>query len=388
MDKIKKIAPNYVNISKLSLTDFRNHSFTSIITDKKFIALVGKNGSGKTNIIEAISMFASGKGLRSAQLSEQSNVNGNGGWSIFMEVKSSTGITKLGTGIGSSHIIDGKARQCRIDGKFVKSPRQFSACIGIIWLTPQMDGLFIGQRTERRKFFDKLVHLIEPGHEENIKSYERLIMQRNKVLMDVDNKTSWLDNLEKQISKLSVNIIISRDIAINQLNKIMDAEVKNNLFPSAKIIMREELGNINKRSSMIEIEAELQELFYQSRVRDRESNRTSVGPHRTDFTLYYNKNNMYAENCSTGEQKNLLVSLILAEARVYQEINNGVSPVLLLDEITAHMDNDRVSNLFEQIGEIGSQTWLTGTSENLFDYIWDKTDIFNINKGKLSHRTP
>ena len=97
---------------------------------------------------------------------------------------------------------------------------------------------------------------------------------------------------------------------------------------------------------------------------------------------------MYAENCSTGEQKNLLVSLILAEARVYQEINNGVSPVLLLDEITAHMDNDRVSNLFEQIGEIGSQTWLTGTSENLFDYIWDKTDIFNINKGKLSHRTP
>ena len=251
-----------------------------------------------------------------------------------------------------------------------------------------MDGLFIGQRTERRKFFDKLVHLIEPGHEENIKSYERLIMQRNKVLMDADNKISWLDNLEKQISKLSVNIIISRDIAINQLNKIMDAEVKNNLFPSAKIIMREELGNINKRSSMIEIEAELQQLFYQSRVRDRESNRTSVGPHRTDFTLYYNKNNMYAENCSTGEQKNLLVSLILAEARVYQEINNGVSPVLLLDEITAHMDNDRVSNLFEQIGEIGSQTWLTGTSENLFDYIWDKTDIFNINKGKLSHRTP
>lgn len=388
MDKIKKIAPNYVNISKLNLTDFRNHSFTSIITDKKFIALVGKNGSGKTNIIEAISMFASGKGLRSAQLAEQSNINGNGGWSVFMEVKSSNGITKLGTGIGSSQIIDGKARQCRIDGKFLKSPRQFTECIGIIWLTPQMDGLFIGQRTERRKFFDKLVHLIEPGHEENIKTYERLIMQRNKVLMDADNKRSWLDNLEKQISKLSVNIIISRDIAINQLNKIMDAEVKNNLFPSAKIIMREELGNINKQSSMIEIEAELQQLFYQSRARDRESNRTSVGPHRTDFTLYYNKNNMYAENCSTGEQKNLLVSLILAEARVYQEINNGVSPVLLLDEITAHMDNDRVSNLFEQIGEIGSQTWLTGTSENLFDYIWDKTDIFNINKGKLSHRTP
>ena len=318
MDKIKKIDPNYVNISKLNLTDFRNHSFTSIITDKKFIALVGKNGSGKTNIIEAISMFASGKGLRSAQLSEQSNINGNGGWSVFMEEKSSNGITKLGTGIGSSQIIDGKARQCRIDGKFLKSPRQFTECIGIIWLTPQMDGLFIGQRTERRKFFDKLVHLIEPGHEENIKTYERLIMQRNKVLMDADNKRSWLDNLEKQISKLSVNIIISRDIAINQLNKIMDAEVKNNLFPSAKIIMREELGNINKQSSMIEIEAELQQLFFQSRVRDRESNRTSVGPHRTDFTLYYNKNNMYAENCSTGEQKNLLVSLILAEARVYQ----------------------------------------------------------------------
>tara|TARA_Y100001935_G_C17284120_1_gene499291 strand:+ start:422 stop:1588 length:1167 start_codon:yes stop_codon:yes gene_type:complete len=386
MNKAKKIATNYVDISKLSLTDFRNHSFTSIVTDKKFVALVGRNGSGKTNIIEAASMFSPGKGLRSSQLSEQSNVKGKGGWSIFMEIKTANGITKLGTGISSSQIMEGRARQCRVDGEFLKSPRQFSDYIGIIWLTPQMDRLFIGQRTERRKFFDKLVYLIEPSHDQNIKDYDRLIMQRNRVLMGIDDKKIWLDKIEKQISKIAANIIISRQIATNRLNKIMDSEVKNNLFPSAKIIMREQLGDTNTRSSIIEIEEQLQKLFYQSRARDRETYRTNVGPHRTDFTLYYKKNDMYAENCSTGEQKNLLVSLILAEARVYQEINNDVSPILLLDEITAHMDDKRVSNLFEQIGEIGSQTWLTGTSEHLFDYISDKTDIFNISNGKLAQR--
>ena len=385
MDKVEKSASSFVDISKLNLTDFRNHSFTSVETDKKFVAFVGRNGSGKTNVIEAISMFSSGKGLRGAQLSEQSNIKGNGGWSIFMEVKTAKGITKLGTGIGSSQMMEGKARQCRVDGKFLKSSREFTNYVGIIWLTPQMDRLFIGQRTDRRKFFDKLVCLIEPSHEKNIKDYDRLIMQRNRVLVDMDDKKSWLDKIEKQISKIAANILISREIATNRLNKIMDAEVKNNLFPSAKIVMREELGDINTRSSMIEIEAQLQKLFFQSRVKDRDTFRTNVGPHRTDFTLYYNKNDMYAENCSTGEQKNLLVSVILAEARVYQEINNGVSPILLLDEITAHMDNERVSNLFEQIGDIGSQTWLTGTSEHLFDCISDKTDIFNINDGKLDH---
>ena len=123
MNKAKKIATNYVDISKLSLTDFRNHSFTSIVTDKKFVALVGRNGSGKTNIIEAASMFSPGKGLRSSQLSEQSNVSGKGGWSIFMEIKTANGITKLGTGISSSQIMEGRARQCRVDGEFLKSPR-------------------------------------------------------------------------------------------------------------------------------------------------------------------------------------------------------------------------------------------------------------------------
>jgi DNA replication and repair protein RecF len=378
-----KSTKNLTKIGKLNLTDFRNHSYSSITTDKDFILLTGSNGSGKTNVLEAISMFSASKGLRSSNLVDQSNTKGSGGWSIFMEVHSELGNLKLGTGINKPDLINGKARQCRVDGTSYKSPKIFTNYLGIIWLTPQMDGLFTGQKSDRRKFFDKLINLIETEHSENVKTYERLIMQRNKVLARLDIlEDKWLDNLEKQIAQLATQIFISRDLAVTKINKIMEEEVRSNIFPSAKIIMREEIGNINLHSDMEEIEENLKNLLYEFRKKDKITFRANVGPHRTDFTLLYKKNDMFAENCSTGEQKNLLISLILAEARVFQNNNNNL-PILLLDEITAHMDNKRLANLFDQISDIGSQAWLTGTSPEFFSHISDKTDIFEISDGKL-----
>ncbi len=378
-----KSTRNLTKISKLNLTDFRNHSYSSITTDKDFILLTGSNGSGKTNVLEAISMFSASKGLRSSNLVDQSNTKGSGGWSIFMEVHSELGNLKLGTGINKPDLINGKARQCRVDGTSYKSPKIFTNYLGIIWLTPQMDGLFTGQKSDRRKFFDKLINLIETEHSENVKTYERLIMQRNKVLARLDIlEDKWLDNLEKQIAQLATQIFISRDLAVTKINKIMEEEVRSNIFPSAKIVMREEIGNINLHSDMEEIEENLKNLLYEFRKKDKITFRANVGPHRTDFTLLYKKNDMFAENCSTGEQKNLLISLILAEARVFQNNNNNL-PILLLDEITAHMDNKRLANLFDQISDIGSQAWLTGTSPEFFSHISDKTDIFEISDGKL-----
>ena len=377
-----KSTKNLTKISKLNLTDFRNHSYSSITTDKDFILLTGSNGSGKTNVLEAISMFSASKGLRGSNLVDQSNTKGSGGWSIFMEVHSELGNLKLGTGINKPDLINGKARQCRVDGTSYKSPKIFTNYLGIIWLTPQMDGLFTGQKSDRRKFFDKLINLIEKEHSENVKTYERLIMQRNKVLARLDIlEDKWLDNLERQIAQLATQIFISRDLAASKINKIMEEEVRSNIFPSAKIVMREEIGNINLHSNMEEIEENFKNLLYELRKKDKITFRANVGPHRTDFTLLYKKNNMFAENCSTGEQKNLLISLILAEARVFQ--NNNNLPILLLDEITAHMDNKRLANLFDQITDIGSQAWLTGTSPEFFSYISDKTDIFEISDGKL-----
>jgi len=378
-----KSTKNLTKISKLNLTDFRNHSYSSITTDKDFILLTGSNGSGKTNVLEAISMFSASKGLRGSNLVDQSNTKGSGGWSIFMEVHSELGNLKLGTGINKPDLINGKARQCRVDGTSYKSPKIFTNYLGIIWLTPQMDGLFTGQKSDRRKFFDKLINLIEIEHSENVKTYERLIMQRNKVLARLDIlEDKWLDNLERQIAQLATQIFISRDLAASKINKIMEEEVRSNIFPSAKIVMREEIGNINLHSNMEEIEENFKNLLYELRKKDKITFRANVGPHRTDFTLLYKKNNMFAENCSTGEQKNLLISLILAEARVFQNNNNNF-PILLLDEITAHMDNKRLANLFDQITDIGSQAWLTGTSPEFFSYISDKTDIFEISDGKL-----
>lgn len=378
-----KSTKNLTKIGKLNLTDFRNHSYSSITTDKDFILLTGSNGSGKTNVLEAISMFSASKGLRGSNLVDQSNTKGSGGWSIFMEVHSELGNLKLGTGINKPDLINGKARQCRVDGTSYKSPKIFTNYLGIIWLTPQMDGLFTGQKSDRRKFFDKLINLIEIEHSENVKTYERLIMQRNKVLARLDIlEDKWLDNLEKQIAQLATQIFISRDLAVTKINKIMEEEVRSNIFPSAKIVMREEIGNINLHSDMEEIEENLKNLLYEFRKKDKITFRANVGPHRTDFTLLYKKNDMFAENCSTGEQKNLLISLILAEARVFQNNNNNL-PILLLDEITAHMDNKRLANLFDQISDIGSQAWLTGTSPEFFSHISDKTDIFEISDGKL-----
>ena len=378
-----KSTKNLTKIGKLNLTDFRNHSYSSITTDKDFILLTGPNGSGKTNVLEAISMFSATKGLRGSNLVDQSNSKGSGGWSIFMEVHSELGNLKLGTGINKPDLVNGKARQCRVDGTSYKSPKIFTNYLGIIWLTPQMDGLFTGQKSDRRKFFDKLINLIEIEHSENVKTYERLIMQRNKVLARLDIlEDKWLDNLEKQIAQLATQIFISRDLAVSKINKIMEEEVRSNIFPSAKIVMREEIGNINLHSDMEEIEENLKNLLYEFRKKDKITFRANVGPHRTDFTLLYKKNDMFAENCSTGEQKNLLISLILAEARVFQNNNNNL-PILLLDEITAHMDNKRLANLFDQISDIGSQAWLTGTSPEFFSHISDKTDIFEISDGKL-----
>lgn len=385
IEKEKNHTVKFSKINKLNLTDFRNHNFTSISSNNKFISIVGANGSGKTNILEAISMFTPGKGMRGAQLADLSNTNGNGGWSVFMEVSSHYGTTKLGTGISNIEIKNGNSRQCRIDGKSIKSPKSFANSIGVIWLTPQMDGLFIGQRSERRKFFDKLIALIEPNHSDNIKNYERIIAQRNKVLYVSENLSSkLLDNLEKQLAKIAVSILISRQIAINQINHIMIKDVSSNLFPSAEIIMREELGSLSKDCPISEMEEVFTKILYVNRKKDKMTYKTNIGPHRTDFTLRYKKNDMYAENCSTGEQKNLLISLILAQARVYQMNNQGISPVLLLDEITAHLDIQRTNNLLDQILVLGSQTWLTGTKIELFDYINSKSDFFNINNGKLT----
>lgn len=385
IEKEKNHIVKFSEINKLNLTDFRNHNFTSISSNNKFISIVGANGSGKTNILEAISMFTPGKGMRGAQLADLSNISGKGGWSVFMEMSSCYGTTKLGTGISNIEIKNGNSRQCRIDGKSTNSPKSFANSIGVIWLTPQMDGLFVGGRSERRKFFDKLVALIEPNHSDNIKNYERIIAQRNKVLYNSDNLSSkLLDNLERQLAKIAASILISRQIAVNQINRIMIRDVSNNLFPSAEIIMREELGSLSKDCTISEMEEDFSKILCVNRKKDKMTYRTNIGPHRTDFTLWYKKNDMYAENCSTGEQKNLLISLILAQARVYQMNNQGISPILLLDEITAHLDMERINNLFDQIFTLGSQAWLTGTKIELFDYIHSKSDFFNINNGKLT----
>lgn len=379
----KKITIKSELISRLNLTDFRNHSNTSISPINKFIVLTGANGSGKTNILEAISMFSIGKGLRGANLNDLSNISGRGGWAAFIEGVGMNGKCRLGAGFERKEKENASIKQCRIDGKFVNGSKSFASHIGLLWFTPAMDKIFIGPRNERRKFFDKLFAIIQNNYHDEIKKYERIMTQRSKLLYSMNNfSDKWLDRLEIQLAQTAVTILVERRSAIEQINHIMEKEVKTNLFPSAKIIMRGSFEDLADEVSIENFEEEFIKILNANRKKDQESMMTIVGPHRTDFSLLYSKNNMFSENCSTGEQKNLLISLILAEARAYQVNNKGFSPILLFDEIAAHLDKDRVKNLFEQISEIGSQAWLTGTNQYLFHDIISDADFFEINDGK------
>tara|TARA_Y100000590_G_scaffold452259_1_gene595105 strand:+ start:87530 stop:88693 length:1164 start_codon:yes stop_codon:yes gene_type:complete len=379
----KKITVKSELISRLNLTDFRNHSNTSISPINKFIVLTGVNGSGKTNILEAISTFSIGKGLRGAHLNDLSNIYGRGGWAAFIEGVGMRGNCRLGTGFEKKEKENSNIKQCRIDGKFVNGSKSFANHIGLLWFTPVMDKIFIGPRNERRKFFDKLFAVIQNNYDDEIKRYERVMTQRNRLLYTMNNSSDkWLNRLEIQLSEAAVKVLVQRRNAIEQINQIMEKEVKNNLFPSSKIITRGSFEDLADEVSMANFKEEFIKILHANRKKDQESMMTSVGPHRTDFSLFYRKNNMYSENCSTGEQKNLLISLILAEARAYQEKNKGFSPILLFDEIVAHLDKERAQNLFEQISEIGSQAWLTGTNQYLFQDLISDADFFDINDGK------
>jgi len=340
-----------LSLSELTLSHFRSHKKARIAVDNRPVAIYGPNGAGKTNILEAVSLFSPGRGLRRAGAADMARRPEALGWKL-------TGIMRS---LAQVHEIEiwseaGSARQVRIDGK-AASQLMLGRVARVLWLIPSMDRLWIEGAEGRRRFLDRTALSFEPGHAEVSLAYDKAMRDRNRLLRDQARDGAWYDALEVQMARSGHQIHLGRIAALDQL-RAAQARVET-AFPVADLELAQSDGD------MPQSEAELRAALAESRSRDMAAGRTLVGPHRSDLYAVYAAKGVSAQDCSTGEQKALLVSLILANARALAD-QIGAPPILLLDEVAAHLDADRRAALYNEICALGAQAWMTGTGPELF----------------------
>ena len=333
-------------ISRLALTDFRSYASASIELGPDFILLFGENGAGKTNLLEAVSMLAPGRGLRGAALSEMARHSGSGGWAVAAKL----GDVDIGTGTLASAP---ERRQVRINGA-AASVNSLSEWLSVLWLTPAMDRIFTGSAGERRRFLDRLVLALEPAHAHHSTRYDAAMRARNKLLTDEGWDEAWLASLEAAMAEHGNAIAEARARTVSSLDERLSAGPEDE-FARAAITLEGGDGG------------DLACLLATNRQRDAAAGRATEGPHRHDLAVIHRAKQMPAASSSTGEQKALLLGLVLAHAELVAD-RRGAPPILLLDEVAAHLDPKRRAALFARLEGRG-QVWMTATEASLFDGI-------------------
>jgi len=372
-------------IHRLSLTNFRSYRTASLETSADMVALVGPNGAGKTNCIEAISFLSPGRGLRRATLEDVANNEGDGSWAVSATVEGEVGLATLGTGIDPP--IEGASisRRCRIDREPVGSAAAFGDHLRMVWLTPAMDQLFMGAASERRRFFDRLVLAIDKDHNSRVSALERSLRSRNRLLEERSSDSHWLDAVERETAELAVAVAAMRSETVTRLAAMLHARGAASAFPSALIALDGWMEQALTSEPATAVEDRYRAILRDNRPRDAAAGRTLDGPHLTDLQVIYAPKNMPARDASTGEQKALLIGLILAHATLVAEMT-GVTPLLLLDEIVAHLDPDRRRSLFGELGKLGAQVWMTGADPAAFVDIGPSGELFDVVQGKIERR--
>ncbi len=375
-------------IRRLSLTHFRNYRAASLRTDADLVVLVGPNGAGKTNCIEAISLLSPGRGLRRATLDDVADIQGDGSWAVSAEVEGAQGLATLGTGIDPP-LADSTAttRRCRIDREPVTSATAFGDHLRIVWLTPAMDQLFMGAASERRRFFDRLVLAIDSQHSSRVSALDRSLRSRNRLLEDRHYDPHWCDAIERETAELAVAVAAMRAQTITRLAAALDTRAQDSAFPSAKIALDGWMENALVNEPATAVEDRYRRSLRDNRARDAAAGRTLDGPHLTDLMVIYAPKNMPARDASTGEQKALLIGLVLAHAGLVAEMT-GIAPLLLLDEVVAHLDPGRRIALFAELAKLGAQVWMTGADPAAFADIGLSGDMFEVADGAISKRVP
>lgn len=371
-------------IRRLNLTHFRNYGTAALEARGDIVVLVGPNGAGKTNCLEAISLLSPGRGLRRATREDVADIQGDGSWAVSAEVEGALGLATLGTGIDApNNEAASGSRRCRIDREPVSSATAFGDHLRMVWLTPAMDGLFMGAASERRRFFDRLVLAIDSDHSGRVSALERSLRSRNRLLEVRNYDDHWCDAIEHETAELAVAVAAMRSQTVTRLAAALDARGAASAFPSAKIMLDGWMENALLNEPATTVEDRYREILRVNRARDAAAGRTLDGPHLTDLEVIYAPKNMPARDASTGEQKALLIGLVLAHAGLVSEMT-GITPLLLLDEVVAHLDPRRRAALFAELETLGAQVWMTGADPAAFTDIGAGGEVFDVDSGRIA----
>ena len=370
-------------VRRLTLHNFRNYHAASLDVDAQTTVLVGANGAGKTNLIEAISFLAPGRGLRRATLSEVAFNEGDGSWAVAAEIEGALGLATLGTGIERPGEDDTNTqRKCRIDHEPVPSAAAFADHLRVVWLVPAMDTLFAGAPSERRRFLDRLVLAVDAEHASRVNALERSLRSRNRLLEEPRPDVHWLDAIEHKTAELAIAVASLRVETVRRLDGVLTSR-EDSPFPPAQIALDGWLEQLIPSHAASEIEERYRAVLRDNRSRDAAAGRTLDGPHLTDLKVAYAAKAIAAADASTGEQKALLIGLVLAHARLLREMT-GAAPILLLDEVVAHLDPARRAALHGELAELGAQVWMTGADPALFDGMTTKATVVEVRSGRLT----
>jgi DNA replication and repair protein RecF len=364
-----------VRLTALTLSDFRNYASLSVQLEPRHIVLTGHNGAGKTNLLEAISLLAPGRGLRRAAYDDMARKEGVGGFAIGAKIAVEDDETQLGTGTGAAVGEATGARIVRINGTQEKSADSLNDHLRITWLTPAMDGVFTGPAADRRKMLDRMVLAIEPAHGRHAIDFEKAVRSRNRLIADEVNDANWFAALEHEIGTHGAAITLARHRFVSALNTLASSGFDRAAFPSAGLSLVGEIDTLAANSDNL-AEA-YRAALARSRPADRQAGRTLIGPHRSELEVMHVAKNMPAAIASTGEQKALLTGMVLAHAALIAK-TSGLTALLLLDEIGAHFDAGRRAQLFEILDNLGGQAIMTGTETHLFDALENRAQFFTI----------
>ncbi len=373
-------------VTRVVLTGFRSYAHAELNIAPAPIVLAGPNGAGKTNVLDAISLLSPGRGLRSAKLGEHTRkgpqiAEGNALWAVAATIARGHETHDIGTGltIGPG---GGERRQVRLNGAPAQSTADLGEIVQMAWLSPAMDRLFIESASGRRKFLDRLVLGFTPGHARCASRYEQAMRERARLLRFGPRDPAWLDGLEATMAETGLALTQARADAVIRLNAALVTRGNAGSFPAAQLAL---VGDVDALLAQDQAGAAnvMREQLQQTRARDAEAGRTTFGPHRTDLAVRHTAKRTDARDCSTGEQKALLISIVLAHAWELSHIRQGPAPILLLDEIAAHLDTIRRAALFEEILALGAQAWMTGTDLSLFRAFGTRAQIFLVSSGEF-----
>ncbi|MCK5425488.1 MAG: DNA replication/repair protein RecF [Emcibacter sp.] len=365
-------------VGRLHLTDFRSYRQATMEPQARSVVLTGPNGAGKTNILEALSFLSSGRGLRSCKLSDVSRMaDRRHNWAVAARLETPDGTMDLGTGLMDADTSEAGQRDkriVRIDGENSASSAVFDDILQVAWLTPQMDRLFIEAPSGRRKFLDRIVANFHASHMREVNAYERVMRERNRLLAE-GGDGSWLDALEVRMAEHGVAVAAARLDALERLAGAI--EKSTSCFPRALLAVEGLLEQGLTDGPALAVEDGFRRVLRDNRNMDSRGGRASAGPHKTDLLVTHKDKAMPAALCSTGEQKALLIGITLASARITATAF-GAAPILLLDEVVAHLDKTRRASLFDELAALGSQVWLTGTDRILFEELGDRVSYYRV----------